>query len=527
MNGDLPHKAVWPWALLFALCIMATQFGGLGVEVWNGDETTFMLIARSVLDGHLPYTELFDNKPPGIFLVLAGAMALLGESLFVTRLLGDAALLVSTLFVFLIARRWVDPVSAGAGAVLNIALHATPIGQYTSTEMVSMAFIMGAAWCLVTGRGRLWPLFLAGLLISIATLIRSNLGLQAVVVGVYLVMASFLSAHRAVPWWAVVPYTLGGLVPVAILSAVYLRADAFFELRLSAVDVALHYAESQNELSDTIRLHVAGWWQWIKWDPEIFGIYTAFLVVGAVVFVRSMRASSERADKVLILTLLLGAVLSVLLTGPAYYQYWLQIVPFLSILCALALATSARGRLVRWGALALVGLSMLGAMRTTVPPLLKIAAGPAYLERTQILRAAAAQIECRMQPGDQIWAADNHLVLWYLDELPMHRVITHPSNISRTHVIEPLVAQGYAQPDLEGWIYTQNPDFIVVRRPDDPMYLADEARFYDYLDTHYTDVFQAPNPVMELMYVTVYQRRAEDGSVLTPPRACPAALDRS
>lgn len=42
------------WALVFALAVLATQFGSLEREVIDMDEAAFILMATHVLDGHLP-----------------------------------------------------------------------------------------------------------------------------------------------------------------------------------------------------------------------------------------------------------------------------------------------------------------------------------------------------------------------------------------------------------------------------------------------------------------------------------------
>ena len=46
-------------------------------DVIDWDESTYILMGQSVLDGHLPYTELWDLKPPGAFLIYAVSMLFL------------------------------------------------------------------------------------------------------------------------------------------------------------------------------------------------------------------------------------------------------------------------------------------------------------------------------------------------------------------------------------------------------------------------------------------------------------------
>jgi len=67
-----PARQDLMWAGMIVLLIAITQIGALSHEVLDWDESTFILMAANSLDGHLPFVEMFDVKPPGIFVLLAG-----------------------------------------------------------------------------------------------------------------------------------------------------------------------------------------------------------------------------------------------------------------------------------------------------------------------------------------------------------------------------------------------------------------------------------------------------------------------
>ena len=134
------------WAAAFAVAVLATRLGWLEQEVIDMDESTFILMASHVLDGHLPYVELYDNKPPMLFLLFAGAMQAFGESLLVVRLFGAFCLWVSCLAVFAIAARHTTRIHAALAAFLLIAVHSIKDGQHTSAELPATAALMGALW---------------------------------------------------------------------------------------------------------------------------------------------------------------------------------------------------------------------------------------------------------------------------------------------------------------------------------------------------------------------------------------------
>ena len=140
------------WAGAFAMAILATRLGRLEREVIDWDESTHILMASYLLNGHLPYVEFYDNKPPMLFFLLAGAMWVFGESLWVVRLYGACCLWISCLAVFAIAARHTTRMHAALAAFLLIAVHSVKHGQYTSVELPATAALIGALW-VCTARG--------------------------------------------------------------------------------------------------------------------------------------------------------------------------------------------------------------------------------------------------------------------------------------------------------------------------------------------------------------------------------------
>ena len=281
------------WVLVFVLTVGVTQIGSLEREVIDWDESVFVLIAANVLDGHLPYVELFDNKPPLIFFMLAGVMAVFGESLLVVRLFGDVCILASCAAVFAIARRWTDPISAGLGTLTFIAISsADSFGQYTSSELPATALLMAALWLLLARRDRLWGVACAGLLVSLATLTRSNLGVAAVAFAGWLLVAHVrpsFGAHR----WAFAVFVGVGAIPPGLLVLLYWAADALFELRVSILDTPLAYAGNQLSVLEALAHHTNLWWAMAtQVDPYLIGTYTV-LTAGGLTWV-SMRALRDR-----------------------------------------------------------------------------------------------------------------------------------------------------------------------------------------------------------------------------------------
>lgn len=234
------------WLTALVLAVGATQIRSLEQEYFN-DESTAVVMAGHLLDGNLPYVQLFDNKPPMIFLLLAGAMALFGESLLVVRAVGDFFLLLSAAAVFAIAQRRAGPAAAGLGALLLIAIHAKGPGTPTMAALPAMALALAALWLLLARRKRLWAVAAAGLLLSLATLTRTNLGLLALACAVWLGVAP-LRPPLGVQWRAVPVFAAAGRVGADEVGRILALRPTWLVVRAvpQAGVVVPHYFDDRN-----------------------------------------------------------------------------------------------------------------------------------------------------------------------------------------------------------------------------------------------------------------------------------------
>ena len=479
------------WVPVYVLTIAATQIGGLAREVWGWDESTHILMAANVLDGNLPYVELIVTKPPLIFLMLAGVMVVFGESLWAVRLFGDLCILASCIAVFGVARRWTDPISSGLGGLIFIAICATDIGQPTSTELPATAMLMMALWFLLAKENRLWAVATAGLLMSLAVLTRTNLGIVAAAFGVWLLVSMFRSSSGSTHRWAFTAYAIAGLIPLGILTFIYWTADALWELWVGVFDASFSYAVNQEGVVDVSRSYV-GHWSWHIWSmPYVYGIYTLATAVGMVVSATAWkghgpnRAWREEG----LLWLMFGSIsLSLVVGGKAHAHHWLQLFPICAIFCARALGwTHSKAGPRRVGySLALVCLA--GALWKTTPSAVRLVTVPGWLAERHYIRSAADAIVGDREPGDEVWALRHHLILWYLDAMPISK-LAHPSDFGKKDaVVKPLVAAGLlSENELQRVIEIQ-PTYLVTDPGKNaiPWYLGDMSDdVRDLIDNHY------------------------------------------
>ena len=126
--------------MLLVIAISA-RIAGFFPSTINPDESIFVLTARELLHGHLPYEKVFDNKPVGSTMILAAAFKLFGANTFVTRLVGLlASWAAACLVVWLAAEQGWNRFQAIAAGALVIAFSTTMSGLATLTEILLAPF---------------------------------------------------------------------------------------------------------------------------------------------------------------------------------------------------------------------------------------------------------------------------------------------------------------------------------------------------------------------------------------------------
>lgn len=456
-------------ALLIASVVLLVRGGSFLTEHIDSDEWAYILMGADVAKGHLPFVHQFDLKPPVVFLLFGAVIALFGKSLLAIRLIGAAAVFIASFFVFLIARRAVGGWPALAGALMTVALCSGVLGLDTSSELPAIAFLMPAMWLLVRkDEIGLRDAAGCGLLVALAVLTRTNLAVVALALGLLLLGLSLsLSGRCARRAW--LAYGAAGLVPPALLAAVYAVAGELATFRLAMIDVPLAYSGQLSAL-EVLRLHATQYYYTAQIAPFAYIPMTLLAAAGMAASLLPLLPRSSARTRVVLVTWtgLLAVSASLLIGGAAYPHYWLQAMPFLGIFAAFAIAAAARA-----GRMSMIALP-LAAVLAAVPPLAALATGAprtlALLRHPESaghdIRDAADWIRQHGGTHPQVWALHMHLVLYYLDASPLSRAGVYPSNLARKAIIDTLSKHGYVSADETGRIMASAPRFIVTDRMD-------------------------------------------------------------
>src|SRR6266536_3155988 len=79
---------------------------------WVNDEGTYFAVAQAMAHGYRLYADVWENKPPALYLVYSAVYHPLGASLLAIRLLTAAAVLAVIVLIFRLALLWTNRTAA-------------------------------------------------------------------------------------------------------------------------------------------------------------------------------------------------------------------------------------------------------------------------------------------------------------------------------------------------------------------------------------------------------------------------------
>jgi 4-amino-4-deoxy-L-arabinose transferase-like glycosyltransferase len=444
--------------VIIVVATLLFRLAFLWPEQIDWDEWSFILMGNDVAQGHLPFVHLFDLKPPLLFFLEGATIVVFGKSLLAIRLLGLACVALAASMVYLSGRRVAGPWPALAGALITAALASASFGLATNTELPSIALLATAMRRLTRTPLRDRDAAIAGVLVSLAVLTRTNLALVALCVGLLLVAAA-LARQSAISRRAWLAFGVAGLLPVVLLMLPYAAASALPTLKLALVDMPLAYSANQDGMVAVGLSHITQFYYTAQKEPLLFVPPFLLALVGATLALRDMVRSdtTTRWPLAVALTMTAGVVGSLLIGGIAFPHYWLQLMPFVGLFAGLAVARISA--LSRRAALASAGLAALSLATTLITSLMAL---PANLAAPHAIQQAAAHIRATGGSQPQVWAMHKHLVLWYLDAPQLSRAGVHPDGLARRVIIDALAAHGYVGRDELGRVLVSRPQFVVT-----------------------------------------------------------------
>jgi hypothetical protein len=450
------------WYIVFLLLVALTFSPRINPEP-AGDAATFFLMSSDVAAGHLPYFYLWDNKPPLFFLMVGGLMSVLGDEFFVLRLFSATCILITAFITFSVCR--LRCTVAGSGLAVGSALAVNLVFfHHPLTEHLAVVFLMASLWLVLAHREEPSTPFLVGILLSLSTLTRTNIGYVVIALGFYYAL-DLLPGTRYAARYALGHYILGGILPLAAISFAYFLAGDLRLFIVSAFAVPLRYSTEGVPFNDAIFTNLKNLWNGIRLEPLILGSFAALLVAGLTsFFMRWYEPATDTriaAGNASWLTLMfaVATVVSVLKSGTTFEHYWMQVLPFGAIFVAFAL-TDNRHQYLRLVSMVLAVVSILDLAVRLIPAALP---GTFTSHSPSTLQQAASLIAGDRKDGDQVFVIKDSMIYYYLRQRPPSRII-HPSLFGKEAVMSELAKYGYTDADEFGRILKSSPAYVVTEK---------------------------------------------------------------
>jgi hypothetical protein len=454
--------------VLIALALL-TRLPFFFRAVINWDESTFIVMGEALVRGHLPYLSYWDLKPPLLFAVFAGAIAVLGLSVEAIRLAGAICVISTALAVRALGRRSLSPASGIlAAAMFIVSITALQGGQATLSELVAIVPLLFGLLILTTPALSTRRLFFAGALLGVASLVRLNLVLVPLVVASWILFSRRPRSLTRAPR-QLLAFTSGGFTVLAAAFLPYLLTGTPGSFYTAVFLAPLSYASDHRDMlgaAGKLLRSAFGDTRVVDSNAAAAAVGIAVWLAGAVGVIliahRRRRMSGTNPRNVLV-GLGGAAVLVSILTGPAHPHYLIQLLPFACLpaadLWSGPLSRLARGVPVKAALLAAAAVCLwpvLGEYRL-IGRRLAEALPLAHGKEHQL----AAYLESHCGSPCSVYLPTDQLVYALLRSPPPTPIVTHPSNLAKDRLVALLHGPSATPGSVMSGILSERPRFVV------------------------------------------------------------------
>jgi 4-amino-4-deoxy-L-arabinose transferase-like glycosyltransferase len=446
--------------LAILVLIVRAPFWGKAVIDW--DESTFILLGQSLLDGHLPYTHLWDIKPPLLFAVFSAFIGAFGRGIVAIRFGGALFVYATSIVVFFVTARLFDR-AAGMISAISYVLAASLFynGQVTYSEHIAVLPLVATV-----GMVAAYPYppkslvrsFGVGACCCAVCLIRANLIIPCIVITLIAAISTLRLGYRSAAYH-VAAYVFGGVVLFTSVMVPY-AASGTLGIFWDAVVVApVAFQKSEG----TLGWSVLGFVHNIGGTSGFMAVYCGLALVGFLC-ARGMQDPILGRACIMIGIITCSVGVSAVFSGWPQPHYILQMLPLLAIYVGIGSRELwYRSRPAMLAAAVVMGVSV----------------GPGLHELSQEARSAGERVANgkgfvygdsvevagyirRLKLADySIFAISDHIVYWILDK-PLLTKLAHPSNIFRPALVGVAYGSGAGRASELEHILQKKPTVVIV-----------------------------------------------------------------
>lgn len=448
--------------LFLFLLVSIIRFPYFFDSVIDWDESTYIIMGQDLLDGNLPYINLWENKPPLAFLFYALFILLFGKSIVAVRLGGLLCVFISACIIYKIGKRIYGNVAGFFAACLLIIFSSTfPGGQATMTEHLTLVPTSLILLFLLAKNYTNRITFIIGLLLSLTALIRINMVYLVPIAGLII----FLDGLKNGIFYAIRKSLIlisGIFLPGLVIGCIYLANNALDLLIKSMFTAPLalipHNAQSLLEKSpSTVKMII---------DSCIISenFFAPLLFLGGIIilYIRpGVYGRREKTSTTIILILFLSVLFSIIYTGTMFAHYLIQLIPFVAVIGGACLSYF----FISWPKKFLYLFLVIGLF-----PVLKPAAGKNAVILKKIYNKESLFSDTGYRivnylnrydlEGEYVYFCDLHIGYWLTNtKIPTKYV--HPSSVGKEYFIKAVDGEAATAESTLQMILLKKPLFII------------------------------------------------------------------
>lgn len=404
-------------------------------------------MAQSWVDGYLPYTQLWDLKPPVTFLFFATIIYTFGKSFIAIRVAGVLLVATTSFFTYKIGLGLGHKKVAFWSAISLVALQSL-FGslQGVMSEHISIVFFtIGLYWFL--SKSGYWNNMLTGLLFGLTLMTKLNM---AYAILFLLLLELWICNQKKEFLKSIIKTTITGisiLLIIAITALPYFLKGDLHVWWKSVFEAPLAYSKGDSHSMLNV-------------------LPLAIIVVGFLVFVIKKRLLNFNSVKIqLLVVVIFGILVSFIQTGKANGHYLIQLYPSLVLVVGLVLYQLNFLHGISYKPYLLL-FCLLLPMET-------------YLEHVNIIKNKITKGSFFNGEGidvptyfkknkintNSLFFAEYHIGYWLLDAKPPSKAATHPSTILRDNLFpfmnNPRQTSGE---ELQYILEKYQPEYIITRK---------------------------------------------------------------
>ncbi|MBV5262374.1 glycosyltransferase family 39 protein [Synechococcus moorigangaii CMS01] len=492
---------------IFALLL---RFPFFFQDVIDWDESTFILMGQSLLDGHLPYTEIWDNKPPLLFAVVAAFIKIFGKTIVGVRLAGSVCVAISAFFLYLILKQgWGIRGAIIASFVSIYTMTVVTSGQSLMSEHIALVPVMSAFYILSRQDfQKTIHYFVVGFLLACATLVRLNLIYLDLIVGLWLLI-SLLKQKE--PFFLILrkglAYGAGNVFVILATLLPYLSTGEIDIWWRSVILAPLNYSSTEGSIANSILFFLAG--------DEISAVGFLLTIIGVWYVWQAWQTLSPVQQKIWQIGLLFyGAIaISMIRSGATFEHYFIQVAPFWGGIVILAFQLSPNLKKIQkiFGFL-LILILLFSSIKAEFPikGYFNLASQLVHYRSPWMGSSypLADYINKYETEQNSIYILGPHLVHWLTETMPLSRCSTHPSNTFRESLLAYCGMKGSESSPVSEiqFIFNKKPQYLLLRDSLHNRFLSIEtelgAFFQRELDSNYKLVLNIDQDKFCLLYTS-------------------------